>query len=144
MADEVKLLGEVKLAGMVPLGMKVRQQRILIDRLEVMADIGFHAFEIGTPQRLLISVELWIDTADLPPDDAPEGAWDYDFVVREVRSLATERRYNLQETLLHAIFERIGAARGIAALRVTSTKPDVYPDAHGVGVEISSFRGPSP
>ncbi|MCY7340150.1 MAG: dihydroneopterin aldolase [Sphingomonas bacterium] len=135
---------EVTLAGMVPAAIKARQQRILIDSLEVMADIGFHDFEIGIPQRLLISVELWIESPHAPHGDDPEQAWDYDFVVREVRALATARRYNLQETLLHAIFERLAAAQGVAALRVTSTKPDVYPDARGVGVEIASFRGVAP
>ena len=49
------------LSGMVPAALKVRQQRIVIDRIEVMADIGFHDFEIGAPQRLLVSIELWID-----------------------------------------------------------------------------------
>ena len=39
----------------------MRQQRIVIDAIEVMADIGFHDFEVGVPQRLLISIELWID-----------------------------------------------------------------------------------
>jgi dihydroneopterin aldolase len=135
---------EVKLAGMVPASIKVRQQRILIDRLEVVADIGFHDFEVGVPQRLLISVELWVDQRTAPAGDDPALAWDYDFVVQAVRELAGARRYNLQETLIHAIFERIAAARGICALRVTSTKPDVYPDARGVGVEISSFAGAVP
>ena len=132
------------LSGMVPMGIKVRQQRIVIDAIEVMADIGFHAFEIGVPQRLLISVELWIDQRSPPAGDDPDLAWDYDFVVQAVRELAGAQRYNLQETLIHAIFERIAAARGIRALRVISTKPDVYPDARGVGVEISSFAGASP
>ena len=50
-------------------------------------------------------------------------------------------RYNLQETLAHAIFERVAAFRGVKALRVGLSKPDVYPDAHGVGVEIASFSG---
>ena len=26
-----------------------------------MADIGFHEFEVGTPQRLLVTVEIWLD-----------------------------------------------------------------------------------
>lgn len=135
---------DVKLAGMVPQSIKVRQQHILIDSLEVMADIGFHDYEIGTPQRLLISVELWIDQRESPTDDDPAHAWDYDFVVQQVRRLATERRYNLQETLVHAIFERLAGAHGVEALRVTSTKPDVYPDARGVGIVISSFTGTAP
>ena len=131
------------LSGMVPPTIKVRQQRILIEDIEVMADIGFHDFEIGVPQRLLVSVELWLDP--LPPrDDDPARAWDYDVVVQAVRSLATSRRYNLQETLVHAIFARIAGLHGISALKVSSTKPDVYPDASGVGVEITSFRGAAP
>jgi dihydroneopterin aldolase len=129
------------LSGMVPAAIKVRQQRILVDRIEVMADIGFHDFEIGTPQRLLISVELWIDPPAPPADDDPARAWDYDVVVQAVRRLAASRRYNLQETLVHAIFDEIAALHGIFALKVSSTKPDVYPDARGVGVEIASFRG---
>ena len=132
------------LSGMVPAAIKVRQQRILIDAIEVMADIGFHAFEVGVPQRLLVSVELWIDPPTPPADDDPGQAWDYDVVVQAVRSLATERRYNLQETLVHAIFERIASLHGISALKVSSVKPDVYPDARGVGVEIASFRGLAP
>ncbi len=132
------------LSGMVPAAIKVRRQRILIDAIEVMADIGFHGFEIGTPQRLLISVELWIDPPAPPVNDDPAQAWDYDVVVQAVRSLATSRRYNLQETLVHAIFARIASLHGIAAIKVTSSKPDVYPDARGVGVEIASFRGPTP
>lgn len=133
-----------RLSGMVPASIKVRQQRILIDAIEVMADIGFHAFEIGVPQRLLISVELWIEPSTPPAEDDPGEAWDYDVVVQAVRTLATERRYNLQETLVHAIFERVASLHGIAALKVSSVKPDVYPDARGVGVEIASFRGLAP
>ena len=135
---------QVTLVGMVPASIKVRQQRIHIDSLEVMADIGFHDYEVGAPQRLLVSVDLWVDELAPPAGDDPALAWDYDIIVQQVRSLATERRYNLQETLVHAIFDRIAAARGVAALRVTSVKPDVYPDARGVGVEISSFIGATP
>jgi len=133
-----------ELSGMVPAAIKVRQQRILIDSIEVMADIGFHEFEVGVPQRLLVSVEVWIDPPVPPADDDPSRAWDYDVVVQAVRSLATARRYNLQETLVHEIFDRIASLHGIAALKVSSTKPDVYPDASGVGVEIASFRGVAP
>ena len=132
------------LSGMVPAALKVRQQRIVIDRIEVMADIGFHEFEIGMPQRLLISIELWIDPPSAPSDDNPARAWDYDVVMQAVRSLATSQRYNLQETLVHAIFDQIAGLHGIAALKVSSTKPDVYPDARGVGVEIASFHGSAP
>ena len=134
----------VKLEGMVPAHLKVRQSRILLDSLEVMTDIGFHEFEVGTPQRLLITVELWLSNLDPPDDDDPQSAWNYDYLKTEVIRLAQERRYNLQETLVHAIFQRVAAYRGVRALRVKSVKPDIYPDAGGVGVEIASYLGECP
>ena len=132
---------DVKLTGLVPDHLRVRSARILIEALEVQADIGFHEFEIGAPQRLLISVEVWLDTADLPPDDDPDRAWNYDFLRTEIYEIASARRYNLQETLAKSIFERVAAFRGVRALRLRLSKPDVYPDADGVGVEIASFAG---
>ena len=134
----------IKLTGMIPDHLKVRQSRILLDSLEVMTDIGFHEFEVGTPQRLLITVELWLDDLTPPRDDDHGSAWNYDYLRTEVVRLAQARRYNLQETLVHAIFERVAATRGVKALRVKSVKPDVYGDAAGVGVEIASFAGSAP
>ncbi len=139
MGDDV-----VRLYGMVPEHLKVRQSRILLDSLEVMTDIGFHDFEVGTPQRLMVTVELWLDDLTPPDDDDPAAAWNYDYLRTEVIRIAQGRRYNLQETLVHAIFERVAASRGVQALRVKSVKPDIYDDAKGVGVEISSFPGEAP
>ena len=135
---------EPELAGLVPDRLKVRSARILLESLEVQTDIGFHDFEVGNPQRLLVSVEIWLDDRSPPADDDPARAWNYDFLRSEVEAIASARRYNLQETLAHAIFERIAAFRGVRDLRVRTSKPDVYPEAHGVGVEIASFSGPWP
>lgn len=134
-------MNKVELAGLVPLHLKVRSARIILESLEVQADIGFHDFEVGSPQRLSVSVEIWLEDVSLPPDDDPSRAWNYDFLKSEVEELASTGRYNLQETLAHAIFERIAAFRGVKALRVRTSKPDVYAQAQGVGVEIASFAG---
>ena len=139
MSDEA-----IRLQGMVPDQLKVRQSRILLDSLEVMTDIGFHEFEVGTPQRLLITIELWLEDLEPPEDDDHRSAWNYDYLKTEVIRLAQERRYNLQETLVHAIFQRVAAYRGVKALRVKSVKPDIYSEAQGVGVEIASFPGQTP
>ena len=130
---------EPMLDGQVPDHLQVRSSRILLDSLEVQADIGFHEFEIGQPQRLLITVEIWLEDVTLPADDDPSQAWDYDYLQTEVRALAAARRYNLQETLAHEIYQRFAALRGVKALRVATAKPDIYNDARGVGVEIKSF-----
>ena len=62
--------------------LRVRSSRILLNSLEVQADIGFHDFEIGTPQRLLITVEIWLDDLSPPPDDDPDSTWDYDLAAQ--------------------------------------------------------------
>jgi 7,8-dihydroneopterin aldolase/epimerase/oxygenase len=135
---------EVKLAGLVPDHLKVRSARILLEGLEVQADIGFHDFEVGNPQRLLVTVEIWLDDPSAPAEDDPLRAWNYDFLKAEVEELAAAQRYNLQETLAHAIFDRVAAFRGVRHLRVRMSKPDVYAGAQGVGVEIASFSGAWP
>jgi dihydroneopterin aldolase len=127
------------LAGLVPDTIRVKTSKIVLEGLEVDTDIGFHEFEIGKPQRLLVTVEIWLEDLAPPPDDDPSAAWDYDYLRNAVRALAGERRYNLQETLAHSIFDRFAALHGVKALRVATAKPDIYPDARGVGVEISSF-----
>jgi len=133
-----------KLQGLVPDMLRPRTARIFLDSLEVMADIGFHDFEVGVPQRLLVSVEIWLD--HIPPADCddPAFAWDYDFLREQVQVLANARRYNLQESLAHAIYDRVAALRGVRALRVVTSKPDVYREARAVGVELASFSGSAP
>ena len=137
-------MDQPKLSGLVPERLRPRSAKIMLDSLEVMADIGFHDFEIGVPQRLLVTVEVWLDELGAPHADDPAHAWDYDYVRAQVMELAQSRRYNLQETLAHDVYSRFAAMCGVKALRVTTSKPDIYSDAHGVGVQLASFGGNGP
>jgi dihydroneopterin aldolase len=132
------MIDEPQLDGMVPDHLRVRSSRLLLEALEVQTDIGFHDYEVGKPQRLLVTVEIWLEDLSAPDEEDPSSAWDYDYLRTEVQALAAARRYNLQETLAHAIYNRFAAMRGVKALRVATAKPDIYPDARGVGVEIAS------
>jgi dihydroneopterin aldolase len=133
-----------RLDGLLPPQLQVRSAKIHLTELEVMTDIGFHDFEVGTPQRLLLSVEVWLDELDPPADDAAVNAWNYDHLRLEIERIAGARRFNLQETLVREIYDWVAARAGVKALRVSSAKPDVYPNAKSVGVEIASFSGTSP
>ena len=137
-------MSDVRLSGLVPEHLQVRSARILLEALDVQADIGFHEFEVGAPQRLRVTIEIWLEDSSPPLHDDPKLAWTYDFLRTEVQEIAAARRYNLQETLAHAIFDRIAAFRGVGDIRVRLSKPDIYPEAHGVGVEIASFSGAWP
>jgi len=133
-----------ELNGLIPDALRPRSAKIILESLEVMADIGFHDFEVGSPQRLLVTVEVWLENAAAPLRDDPALAWDYDGVRNQVMEIAAARRYNLQETMAEAIYDRLASMHGVRALRVTTSKPDIYPNATGVGVEIASFDGAAP
>lgn len=128
-----------RLDGLVPPTLAPRTHRIVLDDLCLPIDIGFHDFEVGTPQRLLINVEVWLDSACFPQDDDPAAAWNYDHLREGIVALAAGRRFNLQETVAREIYDLVAARKGVAALRVSTRKPDIYPDCKGVGVEMSSF-----
>ena len=128
-----------RLDGLVPESLSPKTRKIVLQDYELALDIGFHDFEVGQPQRLFVTVEVWLDDASFAAVDDASAAWDYDFLRSEIASLATARRYNLQETLARAIYDLVAARRGVTALRVSTRKPDIYPDCAGVGVDLSSF-----
>jgi dihydroneopterin aldolase len=133
-----------RLDGMVPPHLAVRSSKIHLDGLAVMTDIGFHEFEVGTPQRLMVSVEVWLDEVATPDGDLAANAWNYDHLRLEIERIASSRRFNLQETVAREIYDWIAGRAGVRAVRVGTSKPDVYPNARGVGVEIASFSGSAP
>jgi dihydroneopterin aldolase len=129
----------VRLDGLVPERLAPRTRKIVLEDLSLEVEIGFHDFEIGRPQRLLVTVEVWLEEAAFARTDEVAAAWDYDFLRSGIVALTKGRRFNLQETLVREVYDLVAARRGVAALRVASRKPDVYPDCAGVGVELSTF-----
>ena len=127
------------LDGMVPAALKPRRRKIILEDFDVLVDIGFHDFEIGTPQRLRVNIEVWLAEASFPRCDTVLEAWDYDVLRTAVLALVQSRRFNLQETVAHEIYALVAARQGVEALRVSTRKPDIYADCAAVGVEISSF-----
>jgi dihydroneopterin aldolase len=128
-----------RLDGLVPDRLRPRTRKIVLEDYRLELDIGFHDFEIGNPQRLLVTVEVWVDDASFAAADDSASAWDYDFLRTEIARLVEGRRFNLQETVVREVFDLVAARRGVTALRVAARKPDIYPDCGGVGVELASF-----
>ena len=127
------------LDGLVPDRLRPKSRKIVLEDYQLELDIGFHDFEVGNPQRFLVTVEVWVDEPSFSSGDAPESAWNYDFLRTEIGTLVAGRRFNLQETLVREIYDLVAARRGVTALRVSTRKPDIYPDCGGVGVELASF-----
>lgn len=128
-----------RMEGLVPDRLAPRTRKIVLEDYCVTTDIGFHEFEVGNPQRLMITVEVWLEEEAFAAEDDVAAAWNYDFLRSEIAALAAARRYNLQETLARQIYELVAARHGVSALRVSVRKPDIYPDCAGVGVDLASF-----
>ena len=127
------------LDGLVPDRLRPKTRKIVLEDYRLELDIGFHEFEIGNPQRLLVTIEVWVDERSFAASDEAGSAWDYDFLRTEIGALVAGRRFNLQETVVREIYDLVAARRGVTALRVSTRKPDIYPDCAGVGVELASF-----
>ncbi len=128
-----------KLDGLVPEALSPKTRKIVLQDYSLPVDIGFHDFEVGQPQRLIVTVEVWVEESAFANEDEAALAWDYDFLRSEIAALARARRYNLQETLARAVYDLVAARHGVSALRVSTRKPDIYPDCAGVGVDLASF-----
>lgn len=127
------------LDGLVPDHLLPRTRRILLRDFAVPVDIGFHDFEVGNPQRVFVTAEVWLEETAFAAEDKVAIAWDYDFLRTEILALVAGRRYNLQETMARDIYTLVAARAGVKGLRISISKPDVYPDCAAVGVELSSF-----
>jgi len=125
--------------GLVPDRLTPRTRKIELRDFDFACDIGFHDFEIGTPQRLRVSIEVWLGKASFPECDSVNQAWDYDWLRSSVLALTSGRRFNLQETVCREIYDLVAARDGVTALSVSTCKPDIYPDCAGVGVYLASF-----
>ena len=65
---------------------------------------------------------------------------DYDFIRREVMARVAQGHIHLQETLVDDLLKTLLAHPQVRAARVSTEKPDVYPDCDAVGCEVFGFR----
>lgn len=112
-------------------------RRLFLRGLTVQARIGIHDFELDAAQRLILDVDLYVSFAGTSPkDDRIDEVVDYDFIRAVVHARIAQGHINLQETLCDDILTHLLEHTGVMAARVSTRKPDVYPDCEAVGVEV--------
>jgi dihydroneopterin aldolase len=116
-------------------------RRLFLRNYEVMINIGVHDFEKRGEQRVLINVDLYIPLAQsTPKDDQLDEVVDYDFMRETVSKRMALGHVHLQETLCDDVARAMLAHPRVRAVRVSTMKPDVYPDCEGVGVEVFQIK----
>jgi dihydroneopterin aldolase len=117
-------------------------RRLFLRNYEVMINIGVHDFEKKGEQRVLINVDLYIPLAlSTPKDDHLAEVVDYDFMRETIARRMAQGHVHLQETLCDDVVKAMLAHPNVRAVRVSTMKPDVYPDCEGVGVEVFQVKG---
>ena len=115
-------------------------RRIFLRNFEARISIGVHDFEKQARQRVVINVDLYLEPDGRIRRDHLSETVDYDFLRKEIAALAESGHFHLQETFCEKILELCLARPGVTAARVSSEKPDVYPDCEAVGFEIYGAR----
>ncbi|WKB50654.1 dihydroneopterin aldolase [Eleftheria terrae] len=116
-------------------------RRLFLRNYEVWINIGVHDYEKRGEQRVLINVELYIPLAlSTPRADQLHEVVDYDFMRRTIAQRVSQGHVHLQETLCDDVAELMMAHPRVRAARVSTAKPDVYPDCESVGVEVFRIK----
>ena len=112
-------------------------RRLFLRDYEVMINLGVHEFEKKGEQRILINVDLFVPLAvSTPKEDQLHEVVDYDFIRSTIAKRMARGHIHLQETLCDDVVEAMLAHPKVRAVRVSTEKPDVYPDCKSVGVEV--------
>jgi dihydroneopterin aldolase len=112
-------------------------RRLFLRNYEVQINIGVHEFEKKGEQRVLINVDLFIPLSlSTPKGDHLHEVVDYDFMRDTIARRMAMGHIHLQETLCDDVAREMLAHPKVRAVRVSTEKPDVYPDCESVGVEV--------
>lgn len=116
-------------------------RRLFLRNYEVRINIGVHEIEKRGEQRVLINVELYVPLAvSTPTRDQLHEVLDYDFIRRSIAGRVARGHIHLQETLVDDVLAAMLAHPRVRAARVSTEKPDVYPDCDAVGVEVFGIK----
>jgi dihydroneopterin aldolase len=116
-------------------------RRLFLRNYAVWINIGVHDFEKKGEQRVVINVDLYVPLASSTPrEDELHEVLDYDFIRRTIAERVAKGHIHLQETLCDDVLALMLAHAKVRAARVSTEKPDVYPDCDAVGCEVFGMK----
>ena len=114
-------------------------RRFFLTGIETICSIGIHDFEKAAPQRVLIDIEVVLDSAMEPAADNINDALNYDEIRQTVVDIAQSRHFDLQETLARTVFNAVRSMKTVVGLRIRTAKPDVYKDVAEAAYQLSDL-----
>ena len=116
-------------------------RRLFLRNYDILINIGVHDFEKKAEQHVIVNIDLYVPLGqNTPKEDQLHEVVDYDFMRETIKEITSHGHIQLQETLCDEIMQKMLAHPLVIAARVSTEKPDVYPDCDGVGVEIFKMK----
>ena len=116
-------------------------RRLFLRNYDILINIGVHDFEKKAEQHVIVNIDLYVPLGqNTPKEDQLHEVVDYDFMRETIKEIASHGHIQLQETLCDEIMQKMLAHPLVIAARVSTEKPDVYPDCDGVGVEVFKIK----
>lgn len=118
-------------------------RRIFIRNLCINCRIGAYDHERLASQPVIINCDLWVRLEDSTSRrDALADVLNYDEAVSILRDFADAGHVDLQETLVERMLDALCRLPGVVLARISTEKPEAYPDVDAVGIE--SWRATNP
>ena len=111
-------------------------RHVFVRDLEIDAVIGVYEHEKQASQKIVVNVDLTVSEAGQSHDDDLSGVVCYEEVVNRVKTIVSDGHVNLVETMAEKIAAQCLEDPRVLSARIRIEKPDAFPDARSVGVEI--------
>ena len=116
-----------------------KQRNIAVENLVVSASIGIYPHEHEAPQRVRLSFDAEVALPDSLSDDF-SNVLSYEVFVNTARAMMLEGHFNLLETLVDELADRVFSDTRMISLRVKGEKLDVFEDAESASVTVTWSR----
>lgn len=109
---------------------------LFIKQLTVSADIGTQPYERQNRQDILLDIDMGVETIKASCSDELEDTVCYSAVRDYMLAFAEKNRFDLVEAFADTLASELLENFNIKSLRLRLTKPCVFEDAQGAGIEI--------
>lgn len=118
----------------------ITRTTLRITNLQLRTIIGFNSWERDKKQDVIINVAADYSPVKAWQSDAIEESLDYRLLKRSIIEIVEESSYNLLESLVHAIIEKIMDNQQILSASIKVDKPHALRFAESVSVEMHAER----
>lgn len=114
--------------------------KIFIKNFPIDTIIGLHSHELNTKQKIILDLELQIDSKKAARHDEIKDTVDYSILVEAIQSLCDTKRFKLIESLAEYLCSYILENFNTTCVTLAITKPNALTLTNTVGVVITRSK----